>query len=322
MKQGKSRFDFQLNKIATLLQQAEHEEDPALWLFLHDMRTPTFMLEALSKLYANWHNEKAFTKLKDTFKTLEDTLGAIDYYAAFAKEFAANDKIPVSVTTYLEQKVKEKTQILNKILIQDDWLTGKRVKRINDKLDEMDWLNEAQEGTLLQSFYTKQIEKIEKFIRETQFVFDNVEEDVHELRRRMRWLSIYPQALQGAIKLEKVSPVAPQLVKYLTPEIVSSPFNKFPISNALSHFLIFEESYFLSLSWMIAALGKIKDKGLKIEILKEALQETAMLSDATALENTYKILGPDYPKMAALLAEASALVKQYFEEENLKHIIK
>ena len=30
----------------------------------------------------------------------------------------------------------------------------------------------------------------------TKFHFSNVEVDVHELRRKLRWLSIYPQALR------------------------------------------------------------------------------------------------------------------------------
>ena len=45
-----------------------------------------FMLEGLAKLYAEIHNKKKFTKLKVHFKLVEDALGAIDYYDAFANE--------------------------------------------------------------------------------------------------------------------------------------------------------------------------------------------------------------------------------------------
>jgi hypothetical protein len=42
-----------------------------------------------------------------------------------------------------------------------------------------------------------------KFIEDvagTNYHFVNVENDVHELRRKLRWLSIYPQSLRGAIQ--------------------------------------------------------------------------------------------------------------------------
>jgi hypothetical protein len=321
MKQGQSRFEFQLNKIEALLKQAASEQNPALWLYLHDMRTPTFMLEALCKLYANFHNEKTFSKLKETFKTLEDALGLIDYYAAFSKEFSTNDKIPAPVKAVLADEIKEKTQILNKILKKDNWLDGKRLKKIKEKLKELDWLEEAKETALLKPFYEKQIKKIGEFVGETNCVFDNIEEDVHELRRKMRWLSIYPQAMQGAIKLEQSNPVAPHLVKYLTPDVVNSPFNKFPTSTTQTHFLTLEESRFLALSWMISNLGKLKDKGLRINILKDAIQETELVYDAVALESAYKILGADYPTLAQLLEESSTLAKQYFGENNLANLV-
>ena len=316
MKQGKSRFDCQLNKIETLRIQAVKQENPAEWLFLNDMRTPMFMLEALSKMYANWHNKKIFEKLNEIFKTLEDTLGAIDYYAAFEKEFADNAEIPTAVKSFLTERKKEQIEKLYRLLEEDGWFSGKRLRKINEKLAEVDWLNEADEHELLKTFYQKEIKKIVKFSLKTQFIFDNVEEDVHELRRRLRWLSIYPQAMQGAIKLENRPPLSKHLKKYLTPDIVNSPYNKFPTSDTQSLFLILDESYFYALSWMIKELGKIKDQGLKINVLQEAFAK-----DESPLETAYKILGDDYPRIETLLESASRIVKQYFEEDNLNHII-
>jgi hypothetical protein len=60
MKQGKARFDYQLNKVNVLLTESKNQENPALWLFLHDLRTPMFMLESLSKMYAQFHNKAFF----------------------------------------------------------------------------------------------------------------------------------------------------------------------------------------------------------------------------------------------------------------------
>src|SRR5882757_1485380 len=101
MKNGLARFEYHLTQVETLLAKAAVQKNPALWLYKNNLRTPFFMLEALAKLYAGIHNKKKFTKLNEQFKLIEDTLGAIDYYDAFANEFKANKKIPADVTGYL-----------------------------------------------------------------------------------------------------------------------------------------------------------------------------------------------------------------------------
>ncbi len=321
MKQGKARFDYQLNKINTLLSESKNHENPALWLFLHDLRTPMFMLESLSKMYAQFHNKAFFTELNERFKEVEDILGAIDYYAAFLKEFDADEKIPSTVKNYLETKTREKITIFNEILLKKGWNTGKTINKINEGLEIAKWQNQAEEIANIEKYYYKQIKKIHEFVDKTTFHFVNVESEVHELRRKLRWLSIYPQAFQGAIQLHEVKVVSEQLKRYLTNEIVSSPFNKLPESKDTKHHLFLEKNHFLALSWMISELGKLKDKGLKITCLKNAFQEIAFLKDEEAMHEAYRILGSDYPKMEILLKQAGILAKDFFTEKILDKLI-
>ena len=94
MKNGHARFEFHLQKLEDLLTNGAKQKNAGLWLYNNNLRTPLFMLEALAKLYSGLHDKKMFCKLKEHFKLLEDTLGQIDYYDAFAKEFATNKRIP------------------------------------------------------------------------------------------------------------------------------------------------------------------------------------------------------------------------------------
>ena len=48
---GKSRFIYFLNKVEGILNQAATSEDPGRLIYSQDMRTPLFMLEALSRIY-------------------------------------------------------------------------------------------------------------------------------------------------------------------------------------------------------------------------------------------------------------------------------
>ena len=323
MKNGYLRFEFYLTKLQEHLDKAGKQKNPALYLYTNGARTPVFMLEGLCKLYAGLHNKNKFSKLKEHFKLLEDVLGAIDYYDGFAKEFVLQKNIPAVITKYLQALKREKLEHLNEILIEKDWLgkPGKRINKIKEKLGEADWQKPEEEVTNINRFYIKSIESINSFVKETGTHFDNVESDVHELRRKMRWLSIYPQALRGCIQLSKKNAPPRLLTKYLTKEIINSPFNKMPDAGDNRHFLLLEQNYFYALSWMIAEMGKLKDAGLRVIAIREALQNNASLNEADALKKAYQICGKKQPNLASILADAEKICKLYFKENNLQHLI-
>jgi hypothetical protein len=323
MKNGMSRYEFFLAQLETLLASAEKQKNPGLWLYQNNMRTPLFMLEGLSKAYSDIHNKKKFTKLKEHFKILEDALGAVDYYDGFAKNFAANKNIPAEIVNYLQAQTREKIQSLNELLTEEKWL-GKdagRIKKIQKKLGKADWLKEEEEIKALDKFYGSAIYEIAEFIGNNKLHFDNVENDVHELRRKLRWLSIYPQAFHGCIQLSKTKNPFPHLAPYLTPDIINSPYNKMPDSGACKYFLLLSQDHFYALSWMIAELGKLKDSGLGIIAIKEALQQTGKTNDETAYNKAYQLLGDTQPKLQEILRKAEAISTTYFGQQNLEHLV-
>ena len=323
MIKGASRFEYFLYKLQLLLDKASKQKNPALWLYKHDARTPIFMLEGLAKMYACIHNKKKFTKLKEHFKLLEDTLGAIDYYDTIAKDISINKKIPESVTTYLQAQTREKIQNLNEILVEKGWLLpdNNRIQKIQKKLAEAEWLKEENEVKAINEFYGKAIYSISEFVQTTACNFDNIEADVHELRRKLRWLSIYPQAMRGCIQLGLNKTVPKYLSKYLTKEITTSTFNKLPEAGDAKNILLLEQNHFYAVSWMIAQLGVIKDKGLHIVAVKEALQQTSDLEDIVAFKKTYQLLGSKQIKLNELLMEAAAICKTFFDEQILEHLV-
>ena len=129
MKNGLSRFTFYLDQLEILVLDAAKQKNPGLWLYQNNVRTPLFMLEGLARLYSSLHNKKRFARIDMHFKLVEDALGAIDYYDAFAREFAKDKKISAAVTKAVEAKAVEKTKALNKLLVKKNWL-GKDANRI------------------------------------------------------------------------------------------------------------------------------------------------------------------------------------------------
>jgi hypothetical protein len=323
MQPGLQRFNFFINQLQVLLNKAKKQKNPALWLYSNNARTPLFMLEALAKLYSALHHKKRFDKLKAHFKLLEDAIGAIDYYDTVVKDFLKTKNIPKPVIVYLHAHTREKIEQLNELLTEKKWLdeNNSRIAKIQQKLASVNWLDEAAELNAIQDFYGEEIYEIIEFIQQKNYHFDNMEMDVHELRRKLRWLSIYPQALQGAIQFTDNKQAQPHLKKYLTSQIIQSPYNRLPDAGSQQYFLMLHKKYFLSLSWMIAELGTIKDSGLHLIALKEALIQQTGASDAAAAKKASQLIGKKQPSLQILLDKAEAITKIYFEEHNLENLV-
>jgi hypothetical protein len=237
---------------------------------------------------------------------------------------AANKKIPASVIKYLKAQFTHHLNLLNELLVNEKWLkpTNNRMEKINQKLADADWLDAAAELVEINKYYQSEIAEVSEFVSDTNFHFNNMEADVHELRRKLRWLSIYPQALLGSIQLAATKKPAKHLAKYLTKPILTSPYNVMPQPPKDLPVLLLNKDYFLSLSWIIAELGKLKDQGLGITAIKEALQHTEKLEEGAAYKKAHQLYGAKSKGLLPLLDEAEAITKVFFKEQNLLQLIK
>lgn len=323
MTNSSEKFEFYLLQLDDLLLKASQSKNPALFLYQNDGRTKVFMLEGLAKLYAGMHNEKKFLKLKARFKEIEDFLGGVDYYDNFAKDFVKDKSIPSKIRLFVEKKRDEKLAALNMLLLKRKWINHDplRTKKIRKKLKKMDWKKAEIEIELIKVFYVKSIADINSFYAETGAAFSNLEEQVHELRRKLRWLSIYPQALQGTLQLKDSKHKDEVVKKYLIPEIVNSPYNKMPAKANNKATLLLEKNYFLALSNMISSLGKLKDKGLRVIVTAEAVKGTQFVSDAIALERAYKLNKMKEDGLNVIMKKAHQICALYFKENNLDKLI-
>ena len=323
MTQGPGRFEYYLIQVDELLKKASKQENPAEYLFKNDARTKFFMLEGLAKLYAGLHNKKIFTYVKDYFKALEDMLGAVDYFDAFAKSFLADAEIPGTLRMYMEEKRDEEYKKINIYLLKKKWINNDlaRTKKIRRKLKKADWQSPEKELALITSYYKKEIEEINNFYKQTGNGFTVLEEQVHEIRRQLRWLSIYPQALRGAIQLTETDVDDAALKKYLTNDIVNSPFNKMPAAANNKMVLLFEKNYFLALSFVISALGKIKDSGLQIIATADAVEHTQFVSKEIAMDRSCNYNHAINDNLSSLLQKANELCAPFFAEDNLEKLV-
>lgn len=322
MELGSKIILIHLSKIETLLTKATQQKNPGMWLFQNDLRTHMFMLEALFRVYEKVYDNKDFKKRKNQCKQIEDVLGSIDHYSVSLKALSINKKISVAAINYLKQQAAIKLIEFNTILQENNWLDGKRIEKIKQNIEKNKWFEEEKEIKLIKAFYVKSINKVKGFVDETTFVFDNIEEDVHELRRRLRWLSIYPQALKGVF-IYSNSPLKPtiKIKKYLTPEIVNSPYNIMPTDIIVKTPIPLNKNNFLALSWMIKELGSIKDEGLRVLIMKESLENIKSFKKVNFETESYKLLGKTQHTLKQLLLKSQEIVETYFKEDSISKLV-
>ncbi len=317
------KFEAHLSKLELILANAKLENDAAKFIYARDARTPLFMLEGLCRLYGNLHDKNKFEKLKDLFKLLEDALGAIDYYDVYSKSYKEKSTVPNSIQNFMEEHRDQMFAKLNEVLLRDGWLdeNDSRLKKIRKKLDEMDWLPEKKEVEKIKKLYLEEIDSVKKFISKNAKPFTEMELQVHEVRRDLRWLSIYPHALSGQIQFGKKIGSEIPTATFVTPEILSSKYNLFPEAGKFSWFLLLEKNYFYALSWLIAELGKLKDEGLEYYALVEAFQKTENVSPEDASAKAISILRWNGFKIPSLLQTASEMTQKFVSKELLDGLV-
>jgi hypothetical protein len=298
-------YSISLNK---LLVVAKSKPNPAIFLYENGARNILFMLEGLARIHRATFESKKMEKWYNRFKKLEDLFGQIDYIYSFKKEFEKNKTIDVASVKKMELQIQEVANTLNNILTIKNWCNNKLSKFdafITDqafKYDEV-YINK------IKVTYTKEIDKVIEFVKNQQYKIDVLETELHELRRKLRWLSIYALVFQGVFQLTKSQTNPAWSKKYMQKDIVTSPFVQLP--KAIKGIPIIALNYdsFIALSFIISKLGILKDSGLQSYILKTNLS----FSDA----KIKTALGKKMVAEKEIFANANSLITTFFKDDNV-----
>jgi hypothetical protein len=273
---------FWLHKFESQIKNCKGKKNVSLQLLAADGRTTCFMLQALGKLYKELHNKKRFTKLKDNFKQDEDLLGQVDYWQWLATSLKANKLISAATKKYITEQLAKAVAAADKNFTSKYISSSKKIEKFTKKLGDAKWLSEAQETAAIKEFYQGEIEEINSFIEESLKNFTEVETQLHEIRRKIRWLSIYPHALKGKIQLKASAKTSKALASFITKKETTSSFNKLPAKGKNASCVMLHKNNFLAMSNVIAHLGVIKDKGLLFHGLTSAIAFAEKLGNEEA----------------------------------------
>lgn len=309
-------FLFYSNQLQALLVKASSQTNPALWLYQNNARTSLFMLEALTRLHDKAFDEKLFSKWNARFKKLEDELGALDYFMVYEKEFKQNKQVSAKVLKHISDNSLMVLDGLNKRLKNKDWFNGKLL-RFNVKISKYAFICDADYAEEIIYTVNEELEQIKEFALKLNYSFTQMEEEVHEMRRKLRWISIYAQAFNGLFQLKASSKKQTYSINYLTKDVLSSPYNKLPAKPKNATIIEFDKNSFLALSWIINEFGNFKDKGLVIEALTHAIEQVEQLSTEESRKKALKILKLKDNTEVTILKEASNAVYQFLVKDKI-----
>ncbi len=301
------------SKLIDKLQLSKKQKDPALWLYKNGVRTEAFMLESLCRLFEKGLDDNDFRGWNKLFKKLEDALGQIDFYDVFYNEFKANKKISPEVKKYILVKRDKAISKLKKLLDKKGGLEARTKTFSSFASKKVKFDKNAIER--IESALHSDINDIKEFVKISDCNFKYLEEEVHELRRKIRWISMYGHSLNGVIVLKDSDKKESWEKKYLTKNIVELGFNKLPVNGFPSH-IVYSKKHFYALSWLINELGELKDNGLKIEFLAKTIRKTSDLEHEAAIKKAESALAVKESE-TEILKHASLISNDFFNKHKI-----
>ncbi|MBL7923047.1 MAG: hypothetical protein JNL88_02505 [Bacteroidia bacterium] len=275
-----------------------------------------FKLEAIARIFRETINEPYYDKIYNSIKLTEDALGQYDYQKVLADEFVNDGRLPDGFRTYFKNAETKGLNQLNLHLEENGWIPDANVKcdtlllAYSDKatIDSNDFLPSYLK------YLSGYIQKLEKNFREGKTDPEKIEEGVHELRRKLRWISIYTQVSGGIIQLTTKNKSNGINKKYLDPSILNSPFMKVPHAPKGLKTISIHIENFAALSWIINELGVYKDQGLRLEAINRACLETVKPDAANKIQS---ILNPEEISLDRISEKVRKITTGFFNEDKI-----
>jgi hypothetical protein len=309
-------YQLHTRQLLKLLDSCRTKKNPAWWLYVHKARTTLFMLESLSRVMYKTFNDDKTNKWRLTFKKLEDMLGKIDHYDALIKALGPHKAVGKEELAYLRKKREKAIKKLNAKLKKHDYYIKFMIRF--SRSDSTNF-NKPSLIKKLEEDIKQELNECAVFFKDFRSGFKDMEKQVHEFRRKLRWISIYAQSLQGIIVLKAIKKKYAWEKEFVSSADRTSPFNRLPVQAGLEKHIGLNRTAFYALSHVISRLGDIKDEGLAIEELAHAIKKTkSKKGDALQLA-TEQLKGGS--GIEALLKEAHSLLHKFFITHRIHRVL-
>ncbi|MBX7101200.1 MAG: hypothetical protein K1X89_26020, partial [Myxococcaceae bacterium] len=239
----------------------------------HDARRDIFHLEALFKVYGDALGPAA-EPLAAQVKGLEDLIGATTTFS-HALKLAKDRGAPPEVSQRLRE-LQSAAMDAVEAEVAAHWLPGKdgkspAVATLLSTLNQAELPGEKKDRKLVAKWFTHQAEKIGR----TDYAMDRLGDGVHALRRKLRWLVVTMESLDGLVQ------VGPARTKGAATEALVKKYpSTLAPAQAGEKTLEVPADVFAQLQAAIADIGEIKDDAEARELLESAARDSGASPDA------------------------------------------
>lgn len=262
------RFETAFEKLRTLF-ESDKADVVADELVKHG-RGPLFAVEGLARLYVEGFPEMAELRLQS--KALEDRVGRLVDWGEHI-ELAKQVGVPEKAIAYLERRRQQAREEFIRYLKEEKFVGGKKplIQRWEKMVSKAEWDGPKKD----RAYVLRKLIELTQELRKENWDMSSLQDGLHDFRRRVRWLTIYAQALNGLVVFDPRS-----LVKFqdiLSDPITKSPYANLPNGSHPDCPILFPREVFLALTRAVDLLGRAKDMG---EAMHEWLPEALLQSGA------------------------------------------
>lgn len=291
-----------LDELSTLLSKAKGEAEI---FYTAGGRNILFRLETVARIAGGLGDKDDFDDAKERFKKSEDLFGEYDFYVAWLKIFNGKKKCLGKYTEVFNKNITAiAEEIRDDLNDWNDFESENTIHNFRKYCHALHFEDEKALSAAFSAFIIKSANKLVKEYRQGTFSTTDIEKGLHELRRKLRWISLYIQNANGLIQLKPSLHPEKKFADYLTPETLSSPFMKLPENKSISTPVHIRTETYAAFSSIIAEIGALKDQGLA----------TALFHGNTDLLACAGIKNPDN---AELLEKADRLITKFFEHDDI-----
>lgn len=297
-------------------------------LYTANGRTPVFMLQGLARVHrkldfgAETPPTEVFDRVRLEAKIVEDVLGKVDFWWVLAGKAKAY-KLPAAVVAWASQQHVEACGETLTWLRAREWMPHRyldladplafepRADRLARRLRKLRWPTPKKLSVALRELLIDELREADDTLEALDL--GDLEHGLHEARRQIRWFSVYASAMAGAVALDPAAEAPAGWERYLTPAIVESPYNKLPVPTSDDRPIVIPAYLFYALSYLIDALGRVKDRAQVTEAFAAGLAATGAGKGRSA--ESY--LGDDALTPEAAGDAATELMEQVLGEDAL-----
>jgi hypothetical protein len=273
-----------------------------------DARNYLFKLEGLARLYKKKY--EPFKEQRYALKEIEDFLGhatdKVDFYN-YAKDLGG-------VPTKVLGAMKEVRAIHYGELKAYMPKFGDTLADLKADVDETNWKKENGDTKVVLKRIIKEIKEIE----DLPFDLNLLEEGVHKMRRSLRWILIYIQAVDGMILTEAGAGKLNEYSYLESHDIAKSKFSSLPANKRIRHEVLIPLTYFLALSKVVQELGVIKSTGEHVHAIADGYSRSGLAKTPEEAERkATELVRRGDPKFVPDVTAAATQVRNELLRTNL-----